>query len=60
MTTEVRAKLSKLTLDQVKEMAVTLFTDYREGADDAFNWALQYLEQEMQKKEFVAFCESFD
>ena len=60
MNTEVQAKLSKLKLDQVKGMAVTLFTDYREGADDAFNWVLEYLHQEMVAKEFIAFCEFFD
>jgi len=59
MTIEIRAKLSKLTIKQVKEMAILLFTDYREGAEDALDWALEYLEQEMQQEDFIAFCKSF-
>ena len=59
MTIGIRAKLSKLTIKQVKEMAILLFTDYREGAEDALDWALEYLEQEMQQEDFVAFCKSF-
>jgi len=59
MTIEIRAKLSKLTIKQVKEMAILLFSDYREGAEDALDWALEYLEQEMQQEDFIAFCKSF-
>ena len=59
MTTEIRAKLSKLTIKQVKEMAILLFANYREGAEDALDWVLEYLEQEMQQEDFIVFCKSF-
>ena len=50
-------KIEHLDADTLKEMAVKLNDDFRDGADEVMGAVLSRLETLMPVADFVAFCE---
>lgn len=55
---KINAKVSKLSVPMLKDMAVKLFSDTREGSDVVMSAVLNQLEARMPGAEFVAFCDA--
>lgn len=55
---KINARVASLAVKQLKEMAIKLFTDERDGAEIVFSAVLGELEGRMPEADFVAFCES--
>ena len=55
---KINAKVSALPLKTLKEMAVALFNDSREGSEIVLSAVLSALEAKMPETEFVAFCDA--
>lgn len=52
------AKVSKLSIDQLKEIANKCFHDHRDGAEIIMDAALAALMKLLPEAEFVAFCDA--
>jgi hypothetical protein len=55
---KISAKVSKLSVAMLKDMAVKLFDDTREGSDLVMTAVLNQLEARLPEAEFVAFCDA--
>lgn len=55
---KIEAKVSALPVKTLKEMAVALFNDTREGSEIVLSVVLSTLEASMPEAEFVAFCDA--
>lgn len=53
----IKLKMTDKSVDFLKEMAIKLSTDFREGAADVFHACLDTLEQKMSETDFVKFCD---
>lgn len=58
MTTlsEIKIKVSALSTKQLKEMAIDLSNDFRDGVDIIYCEVLNAIELRMTESEFVKFC----
>jgi hypothetical protein len=54
---KINAKVAGMPISTLKEMAVKLFSDQREGTEIVLSAVLNALEARMPEKEFVEFCE---
>lgn len=55
---KINAKVSKLSLEMLKEMAAKLFSDTRDGSEIVFSAVISALETKMPEAEFVSFCDA--
>lgn len=55
---KINAKVSKLSLSMLTDMAAKLFADTRDGSEIVFSAVLGELERRMPEAQFVAFCEA--
>jgi len=55
---KIATKVSALPVNSLKEMAVMLFNDSREGSEIVLSAVLAELEAKMPETEFVAFCDA--
>ena len=55
---KIEARITRCSVSALKEMAVALFVDTREGSEYVLSAVLSALEKRMPEDEFVAFCEA--
>lgn len=55
---KISAKVSALPTKALKEMAIALFNDTREGSEIVLSAVLSALEAKLPETEFVAFCDA--
>lgn len=55
---KINAKVSALPVKTLKEMAVKLFNDTREGSEIVLSAVLTALEAKIPEADFVAFCDA--
>jgi hypothetical protein len=56
---QINDKLATLSLEQLKEVVISLFNDNRDDAGIALDFALEALRSRMPSSEFVSFCDGF-
>lgn len=54
------SKIENLNTDSLKDMAIELFLDKREGTDLVFSTILFVLESRISEDEFVSFCDELE
>lgn len=53
----IEAKIAGIGIATLKDMALRLFNDTRDGSEIVFSAVLSALEQRLPEAEFVQFCE---
>jgi len=56
----INAKVATLSLNTLKDMAIKLNSDFREGSDEVMSAVLNRLMAIMPEAKFVAFCDSME
>lgn len=51
-------RIGQIPTDQLQDVARELHTDYRDGADIAFDSVISALEKRMAESDFSKFCDS--
>jgi hypothetical protein len=55
---KINAKVSALPVKTLKEMAIALFNDTRDGSEIVLSAVLSVLESKLPETDFVAFCDA--
>lgn len=58
MNNPAASKVENLGTEQLKEMAVQLYTNIEAAAGDVLGWVLSALESRLSESEFLSFCDS--
>ena len=51
-------KINNLTIETLKEMAKDLMDDFRDGTELVHDLVMTALDNKMDEKEFISFCDS--
>lgn len=54
---QIEAKIAKLSTEALKDMAIKLYADVRDGAEIVLSAVLDALMARMPEDEFVTFCD---
>lgn len=56
----INARIANLSVPTLKDMAIKLNSDFRDGADEVMSAVLNRLMVVMPESQFVAFCEGME